>query len=104
MARAIFRIAANIIVGVGVALLIKTAFSSFNGDLARELFPDRPASAMANACAFGLSVPVPLHVMAVGLFLQLKQLSPGWRKTARFAVVISGLWLGLALAIKMVYI
>ena len=87
-----------------MALLIKTVLVSFSGDLAREILPDWPASAMANASAFGLSVPVPLHVMAVGLFLQLKHLSPGWRKTVRFAVVISGCWLGLALGIKMVYI
>ena len=103
MTRGFIKIAGNAIIVVGVALLIKTIYASVNGDLARELFPDWPGSALSNACAFALSVPVPLHVMAIGLILQYRRLTSGWAKTARFAIVISGCWLGVALGIKILY-
>ncbi|MBN2432572.1 MAG: hypothetical protein JXQ27_13940 [Acidobacteria bacterium] len=45
----------------------------------------------------GVRLPVPFHVMAVGLFLQRFRLSPRWRRFAWWAVVVSGVWLGLAL-------
>lgn len=96
----IFRTAANIIITVGLVLLGRVIYNSANGVLAKQIFHEHPASALANAYAFGLSVPVPFHVLAIGLILQRKRLPPGWEKIAKFAIVISGCWLGLALVIK----
>jgi len=45
-------------------------------------------------------LPVPFHVIAVGLFLLRFRLSTAWRRVAWWAVVVSGLWLGLALLFR----
>lgn len=88
----------------GVGLLGKVVYNSANGALALRLFDHLPPSGFVNAWAFGLSVPVPFHVIAVGLILQRRWLSPGWRKVTWYAVVISGCWLAVALGIKALYI
>ena len=75
-----------------------------SGVLAEKLFGHLPPSGVVNAWAFGLSVPVPFHMIAVGLILQKRWLSPEWRKAAWYGAAVSGLWLGLALGIKTFFI
>ncbi len=45
-----------------------------------------------------------MHVIAVGLILQKKQLARGWARLAWWAAVFSGCWLGAALVFKLVYL
>lgn len=72
-----------------------------NGSLASKVFPNAEPTAKIAAYALGLTFPVPLHVISIGLILQRRWLSSGWSKFAWIAIVTSGLWLGAALVVKM---
>ena len=97
----IVRSVANIIVVVGLVLLIRILYNAFAGSLAGEIFPQSQGSWIMNGYALGLILPVPFHVISIGLILKKKWLSPFWARTAWFAIVISGCWLGTALGIKL---
>ena len=100
MGKIVVRVTANIVILIGLYLLGKVLCNSFSGAAAQHYFGASPATAIDNIFALGLGLPIPLHVIAVGLVLQLRWLSPGWAKFARWAVVISGCWLGLALGTR----
>ena len=74
-----------------------------NGSLTSYVFPNVTATEWMRASAVGLSLPVPLHVISIGLILQRRWLSAGWSKFAWIAIVTSGLWLGVALVVKMLF-
>jgi hypothetical protein len=101
MSRFPVRIVANIVVAVGLGLLARVIYRAAVGSLSAQLFPQLQGSWILTMLALGLSLPVPFHVVAVGLFLQKRSLSPFWAKAARVAVVVSGCWLGAALGVKL---
>jgi hypothetical protein len=101
MSWAPLRIAANIVVAVGLGLLARVIYRAAVGSLSAELFPRLQGSWSLTMLALGLSLPVPFHVISVGCFLQKRWLSPFRAKAARVAVVVSGCWLGATLAIKL---
>ena len=100
MGKIIVRLIANLVVLVGFFLLGRILCNSANGALAQQYFGGSPESGILNVYALGLGLPVPLHIISVGLVLQLRWLSPIWAKSAGWAVIVSGCWLGLALGIR----
>ena len=98
----LLRAAASGVVVVGVLLLIRLLVRAVAGPPGDEL-SDRHLSGswLTTLSALALALPVPLHVIAVGLIVQKRWLSPLWARVAWYAVVISGCWLGVALAVKL---
>ena len=101
MNRNIIRLIAKAVIAVGLVLLIRVIFQVANGALAARLFPESPPTWLNYLYAIGLSLPVPLHVISVGLVLHRKMLPPEWTRMVWLAAVISGCWLGVALVIKL---
>ena len=85
---------------VGVFLLARVIYHAASGFLLAQLFPESQQSWANNLYAIVLSLPIPLHVISIGLVLQRRWLPPHWIRIAWLAVVISGCWLGVALVIK----
>jgi len=100
MGKTVVRVAANIVILVGFFVLGRVLCNSQSGALAQQYFGISPPSWIQNVYALGLGLPVPLHIISIGLVLQLRWLSPIWTKGARWAIVVSGCWLGLALGIR----
>ena len=96
-----FRLIANGAIIVGFILLARVIYGASDGTLAARYFPESRVSLPNTILALGLGLPVPLHVISVGLFLKRRWLSPLWIRIALIAVVISGCWLGIALAVKL---
>jgi hypothetical protein len=101
MFKVITRVAANVLIVVGLFLLVRVLNNAVTGSLVAQLFAQSQGTWIRNVCALGLSLPVPFHVISVGLVLQRRRLPPRWTKAAWLAVVVSGCWLGAALGIKM---
>jgi uncharacterized membrane protein YGL010W len=97
----LFRIIANMVVLSGIILLVRVLYGFFTGQLAVQTLAQSHEVWTSAVYALALRLPVPFHVMSVGLFLQRKWLSPTWAKIAWYAVVISGCWLGIALVIRL---
>ena len=85
---------------VGVFLLARVIYHAASGFLLAQLFPESQQSWANNLYAIGLSLPIPLHVISIGLVLQRSLMPPHWVRIAWLAVMISGCWLGVALGIK----
>ena len=96
----LIRILANGVVLVGLFLLgrviCQVAFSGLAVPAASLPAGTGPQGLMA----LGLRLPVPLHVIAVGLVLQKRWLAPAWARMAWWAAVFTGFWLGAALLIR----
>ena len=101
MPRVTFRIIANTAIVVGFFLLARVIYGAADGSLVSQLLPESPESLPSTAIVLGLSLPVPLHVISVGLVLQRWWLPHSWARISLPAAVISGCWLGAALAIKL---
>ena len=101
MVKMIPRVAADLVILVGLYLLVKILYNAATGNLAVQLFAASPESWTTHVVALGLNLPLPLHIISIGLILQRRWLSPPWKKIAWIAVVVSGCWLGVALAIKL---
>ncbi len=97
----LMRILANATILTGLFLLGRVICQAATGGLVAQ-YPALPAGIAARGLyALGLSLPVPMHVIAVGLFLQKKWLHRNWARAAWWAVVFSGVWLGAALLIRL---
>jgi hypothetical protein len=59
---------------------------------------------MYDLYALGLIIPVPLHIISIGLVLKRKWLSRFWARAAWPAIFISGCWLGAAIAVRITVI
>ncbi|MBL0714731.1 MAG: hypothetical protein JJV98_13640 [Desulfosarcina sp.] len=100
----LIRVIANGIILVGLFLLGRVICHTASGGLAAQYPALLPGLGANGLFALGLSLPVPMHVIAVGLILQKKWLAHRWARIAWWAVVFSGCWLGAALVIKLVYL
>ncbi|MBT8332250.1 MAG: hypothetical protein KJP06_07970 [Deltaproteobacteria bacterium] len=96
----IFRLLTNAAIIAGVLLLVRVIYGAVDGIVTAQLLPESRGILWNTAVALGLGLPVPLHVIAIGLVLQRRWLPDWWAKISVPAVVISGCWLGAALAIK----
>lgn len=104
MLRVLARIGASGIVVVGLLLLAGVLHKAATGSLVTEAFGRSRVSWVYLIYALGLALPVPAHVISVGLILQRRWLSSLWARGAWIATVISGCWLGLALGIKALFL
>jgi len=100
MGSIVVRVTANLVILIGLFLLGKVLYNSAGGVLVQHYFASPQGGWIENLYALGLGLPIPLHVISVGMVLQLRWLSPPWAKGARWAVVVSGCWLALALGIR----
>jgi len=97
----IARVSGNVIVIVGLGLLAGVIYRTATGSLAEQLFSRSQGSWIQSMYALGLSLPVPFHVISIGLVLQKRWLPPPWAKAAWLAIVLSGCWLGASLGIRL---
>jgi len=104
MFKMISRAIANLVILVGLFLLVKIIYSAATGSLTAQIFAASQESWIKRVSALGLSLPLPLHVITVGLILQRRWLAPPWARFAWIAVAVSGCWLGMALGIKLLII
>lgn len=100
MGKTVVRIIANLVIIIGLFLLGKVLSNSASGATALQYFGASPQTWIQKMYTLGLDLPIPLHIISVGLVIQLRWLSLGWARIARWAVVTSGCWLGLALTIR----
>jgi len=80
--------------------LIKLLYNAATGTLMAHEFAKFRESWTNAVYALGMSLPIPFHVISIGLVLQMKWLAPPWARAAWLAAVISGCWLGVALGIR----
>ncbi|QJB55777.1 hypothetical protein [Pseudodesulfovibrio sp. zrk46] len=97
----VFRIFATLVSAIGLMLLVMVFVDWWTGYLAMKFFPEESHDAHHHLFGLMLALPVPLHVIFVGLIVQKKWLSPPMAKFAWVGIVSSGLWLGASLAIRM---
>ena len=100
-AKIAIRVIANIVIAIGFFMLIRILYYAISGTLTKTVFGSFPDSSIWNASAIALSLPLPLHVISIGLILQKKWLPTTWVKATWIAIVFSGCWLGVALFIKL---
>jgi hypothetical protein len=101
MSRKIVRLIANAAIAVGLYLFARMIYSAANGSLGVQLFPESQGAAWNTVAALVLALPIPFHVISVGLLLQRRWLPYSWSRIAFLATVISGCWLGAALGFKL---
>jgi hypothetical protein len=97
----IVRLIANATILVGFYLFAMMICGAVNGSLAAQLFPESQESVSDTVVALVLGLPLPFHVIAVGLLLQRRWLPHSWAKISFMSVVISGCWLGTAIGMKL---
>lgn len=95
-----FRLLASLVTVVGVCLLAFVFIDWHDGVLAEEYFPELDHASTHHFKGLLLALPVPLHVIFIGLIIQKRWLSPGWARFAWVGITASGLWLGATLAVK----
>ncbi len=89
-----FRILASTITVIGICLLILVLVDWQNGTLAEHATGQRLEGLL-------LALPIPLHIIFIGLIIQKKWLSPPWARFAWIGITTSGLWLGASIVAKM---
>jgi hypothetical protein len=104
MSRKILIFSSNAAIVCGFFLLVSVIFGALEGTLAARFFRESAATPFNTFLALCLGLPVPLHIISVGMILQRRWLPPAWSRIAMPAVVISGCWLGAALAVKLILI
>ena len=100
----VIRVAANAVMIVGFLLLANIFYGAINGSLPARVFTGLHQSWIYNVYALGLILPVPFHIISIGLVLKRKWLSPFWARAALPAIFCSGCWLGVAVGIKFLVI
>ncbi|NDV18228.1 hypothetical protein GO013_02190 [Pseudodesulfovibrio sp. JC047] len=85
---------------VGLCLLGLICLDASEGVLAARYFPNSIIVAEHQVYALLLAVPVPLHLIFIGLILQKRWLSEPLARCAVIGIIGSGVWLGVALGVK----
>ncbi|NIQ37330.1 MAG: hypothetical protein GTN81_01890 [Proteobacteria bacterium] len=100
MFKMIVRVFANVLIAVGLLVLARLIHTTVTGSLVAQLFPQSHGLWIRNVYALGLSLPVPLHMISVGLLLQRRWIPPLWARAVWLPVLVSGCWLGVVLGVK----
>ena len=100
MPRMIIRLIANISILVGIYLFARMIYGAVNGSAAAQLVHESQGFVSNTVIALALDLPIPFHLISVGLLLQRRWLPHSWARIAFLAAVISGCWLGIALMSK----
>lgn len=85
---------------LGLCLLGVAVLDAWEGRLAAEYFPDVIHTGKHHAGGLFLALAVPFHVIFIGMILQQKWLTRPMARFARLGIVLSGIWLGIALAVR----
>lgn len=85
---------------LGLCMLGVVMFDAWEGRLAVKYFPDISHGREHHLYGLLLALPVPLHVIFIGLILQKKWLTVPMARFARVGIASSGVWLGIALAVR----
>ncbi len=101
MVRTVVTLMARGIIVVGVLMLVGIVCQTVSGSLAARFQVESAGAWTGSLFALALGLPVPFHVVAIGLILQRRWLSPLWSKAAWIAIVGSGCWLGVSLAVRL---
>lgn len=91
---------ALVIVLAGLIVLFRILYDAAVGSLPMKVFDTPQTTWIHGLYALGLELPIPFHMISIGLILQRRWLSPPWDRISWCAIVISGFWLGAALAAK----
>jgi len=94
------KIGATVISFVGFFLLIRVIYQAITGELIEDLNTDLGKNIKNTWFALGIGLPVPFHVISIGMILQKKWFTKRWKKIAWICIVTSGVWLGIALLVK----
>ena len=94
------KVLANTVVVVGLLLLVRVFHEAATGSLVGRVLPNATVSSATTALALGLALPIPFHVISIGLIVQRRWLPRRLARIAWWAIVTSGCWLGVALAVK----
>jgi hypothetical protein len=97
---AIVKKVALAIVLAGLIVLLRVVYDAAVGSLPMKVFDTPQTTWVLGLCALGLELPIPFHMISIGLIIQRRWLRPPWDRISWFAIVISGFWLGAALAAK----
>lgn len=82
-------------------MLVLVLINGLSGELAAKYFPEISHELPHHVGGMLLALPVPLHVIFIGLIIQKKHLSPRWARFAWIGISSSGVWLGIALALRL---
>lgn len=97
----LFRYFASFVSLVGLCMLVFVLHDGMNGVLAGRFFPEIDHAPPHHWGGLLLALPVPLHVIFIGLIIQKRWLSPPWARFAWFGITASGVWLGISLLVKL---
>ena len=100
MTRLAVRSVATAVSLVGIGLLGRLLWMAADGSLSAVVLPHAEPGGWTPAVSLALALPVPLHVIAIGLIVQRRWLSVPWKRFAWIAIVGSGCWLGVALVVR----
>ena len=96
----LFRIFASFISIVGFGLLIDVILEASSGVLIEDIFPEYNKTFTYKTLALLLALPVPFHVISIGMILQKRWLTEKLRRIAWISIFTSGIWLGIAIIVK----
>lgn len=91
---------AQVIILAGITVLFRILYDAAGGSLPMKVFGKPQTMWVHGLYALGIELPIPFHIISIGLIIQRRWLSPPWNRISRYAIVISGFWLGAALAVK----
>ncbi len=97
----LFRIVASLVSLFGIAMLIKLFVDWQTGALAMKYLPEMTHTAKGHWLALALGLPIPLHVIFIGLIVQKKWLTPSMTRLAWIGISTSGIWLGASVLYRM---
>lgn len=97
----VIRNMANGIIAMGLFLLLYTLYSAVSGSLALRVFAGDRGPWIYNLYALGLILPVPFHIISIGLVLKRKWLSSFWARAAWPAILVSGCWLAAGIGMRL---
>ncbi|BCS88831.1 hypothetical protein [Pseudodesulfovibrio sediminis] len=90
----------NTVTIIGLCLVGVVLLKYYDGGLAPKYFPESLHTDKHHVYGLLLALPIPLHVTFIGLIVQKRWLSANMARFAWIGITVSGIWLGIALLIK----
>jgi len=100
MNKKIRRILSVFIIFSGIFFLIFTLHTAILNSLTEQSISGAEGKYLKHFSGLLISLPVPLHIISIGMIIGSKNYSNLWKKIAWFAVIISGIWLGIAVGVR----